>query len=244
METIEQALRRIFKNAPHIYAECVRCAKERPRTSWGEESCVPLFSSHRWEKVNKTDAHYRYWAELNEKLRAFQQIGPDYPLPPDSQIRQKEIGNWYRFVGESDSVFIRGNWYKCIDSYEKSGKLSGYSGFVKCYLFSNNDFFDWSNPLPHDPSTNPTLEENPIINEVNNSQVSESKIEQRLVSEIFQFSKGEYAVKLHVNHEKQILTVINKTEYSDDEEEILELKLEAVRFAKKRLELLGNYPNN
>lgn len=185
------------------------------------------------------------------KLKTGEVVHDFRPDKTDSPIRQKEVGNWYRFVGESDSVFIRGNWYKCISSYEQSRKLSGNLGFVKCYLISNNDFFDWSNPLPHDPDSNPTLEDNPIINEVNKSQVPEQheekkpeKIEQRLLVEDFVFSKCKYAVNLRINHEKQIITLINKSEYSDDEEGILELKLEAVRFAKKRLESLGNYTNN
>jgi len=49
METIEQGLRRIFKNAPHIYAECVRCAKERPCRDWSEEYYGSFLGySHIW----------------------------------------------------------------------------------------------------------------------------------------------------------------------------------------------------
>ena len=233
METIEQGLRRIFKNAPHIYAECVRCAKERPNTAKSETESF-ISNNHFWSKSRMVDNNYEYWDELNRKVRAGEEIGPDYPLPPDSPIRQKEVGNWYKCIDSASTMFNIGKWYKCIGPTNEFCAFIDNEGDENGWSDCNHECFDLSNPLPHNPETKPTLEDM----ETKPEQAPEptQKTEIRLDREKFSFTRNGCLIELHIyyNNSDYKLLYHNKAT-QDNHETLLELQLEAVRFAKKRL---------
>lgn len=232
METIEQGLRRIFKNAPHIYAECVRCAKERPNMDWGKTYSLPISGSHKWGIHSYADSSGKYWEELDRKTNAGEQIGPDYPLPPDSPIRQKEVGNWYQFTNKSIYGFTTGKWYKCIRETYKSNAFMNDTCSKGGFNPNNHLKFDLSNPLPHNPETKPTLED--MEQKPEQAQKTETQI--RLDREKFSFTRNGCLIELHIyyNNRDYKLLYHNKAT-QDNHETLLELQLEAVRFAKKRL---------
>lgn len=246
METIEQGLRRIFKNAPHIYAECVRCAKERPNMDWGKTYGSPISGSHKWGIYSYADSSGKYWEELDRKANAGEQIGPDYPLPPDSPIRQKEVGNWYMCVNGYKNNFITKGWYKCIKPTNKLNSFIDNKGERNGWRRFNHEHFDLSNPLPHNPETKPTLED--IETKPEQAPELTQKTEIKLHEERFTFSRNYCTVVLQVfytqNNYKVYQPKIDDVD-QDNHETLLELQLEAVRFAKKRLlESSGNYSNN
>lgn len=244
METIEQGLRRIFKNAPHIYAECVMCAKERPDLNWDIEDRHPISSSHRWRVGPFNDINYDYWYELNIKVNVGEPIGPDYPLPPDSPIRQKEVGNWYKCIDGASMRFNTGKWYKCIGPTNKICAFIDNKGDENGWAGCNHECFDLSNPLPHNPETKPTLEEI----ETKHEQAPEptQKTEIRLDREKFSFTRNGCLIELNIYYNNRDYKLLYHNEATQDNHEtLLELQLEAVRFAKKRLsDISGNYSNN
>src|SRR5574343_459186 len=142
METIEQGLRRIFKNAPHIYAECVRCAKERPVLDWKDVRYDPIFASHYWSTDSYNNKDLDYWRELNRKANAGEEIGPDYPLPPDSPIRQKEVGNWYKCIDGNEESFNTGGWYRCIRPTNKPSAFIDNEKTTNGWFPKNHERFD------------------------------------------------------------------------------------------------------
>lgn len=236
METIEQGLRRIFKNAPHIYAECVRCAKERPNMDWGKTYGSPISGSHKWGIHSYADSSGKYWEKIYLIANAGEQIGPDYPLPPDSPLRQKEVGNWYKCIDSASTMFNIGKWYKCIRQtnelnafIDNQGEKNGWSGF-------NHERFDLSNPLPHNPETKPTLEDIETKPEQAPEQTQKTETQIKLDRERFSFTRNGCLVELHIyyNNRDYKLLYHNKVT-QDNHETLLELQLEAVRFAKKRL---------
>ena len=247
METIEQGLRRIFKNAPHIYAECVRCAKERPNMDWGKTYGSPISGSHKWGIHSYADSSGKYWEELDRKANSGEESGPDYPLAPDSPLRQKEVGNWYKCIESASTMFNIGKWYKCIGPTNEfcafinnEGREDGWTGY-------NHESFDLSNPLPHNPETKPTLKymETKPEQAPEPTQGTETRIQ--LNDEHFTFIKNSCVVHSYVIHGHCTYDVRhNETEIDQDNHEtLLELQLEAVRFAKKRLyNTLVNYSNN
>lgn len=317
METIEQRLRRIFKNAPHIYAECVRCAKERPNMDWGKTYGSPISGSHTWGIHSYADSSGKYWEKIYKKVKSGEEIGPDYPLPPDSPLRKKEVGNWYKCIDSASTMFNIGKWYKCIGPTNEfcafinnEGQEDGWAGY-------NHESFDLTNPLPHNPETKPTLEDMEQAHQSFKTDTSDSnfiikvddgfceweygftakkaciddficaieetlkikrdcekmlrgvdtkptldmgpKPEQapeptqgtetriQLNDEHFTFIKNSCVVHLYVIHRYCTYDVRhNETEIDQDNHEtLLELQLEAVRFAKKRLsDISGNYSNN
>ena len=232
METIEQGLRRIFKNAPHIYAECVRCAKERPNMDWGKTYSLPISGSHIWDNYYCDDSSSKYWEELDRIVNAGKPISPDYPLPPDSPIRQKEVGNWYKCVDGNGAKFNTGKWYKCIGSTNKLCAFIDNAGEENGWKGCNRECFDLSNTLPHNPETKPTIED--IETKPEQSQKTETQI--KLDREKFSFTRNGCLIELHIyyNNSDYKLLYHNKAT-KDNHETLLELQLEAVRFAKKRL---------
>ena len=245
METIEQGLRRIFKNAPHIYAECVRCAKERPNMYWVKTYGSPISGSHRWVIRSYADSSGKYWEKLDRKANSGEEIGPDYPLPPDSPIRQKEVGNWYKCIDSASTMFNIGKWYKCIGPTNKLSSFIDNKGERNGWIRFNHEHFDLTNPLPHNPETKPTLDMGPKPEQ---APEPTEKTEIKLHEERFTFSRNYCTVVLQVfytqNNYKVYQPEIDDVD-QDNHETLLELQLEAVRFAKKRLsDISGNYSNN
>lgn len=245
METIEQGLRRIFKNAPHIYAECVRCAKERPLLDWRREENSPLSYSHFWNNKREDDS-CKYWDELNRKANAGEEIGPDYPLPPDSPLRQKEVGNWYKCIDSASTMFNIGKWYKCIGPTNEfcafinnAGEEDGWAGY-------NHESFDLSNPLPHNPETKPTLKYMETKPEQAPEPTQKTETQIKLDREKFSFTRNGCLVELIIDYsDRDYKLLYHNKPTQDNHETLLELQLEAVRFAKKRLmDISGNYSNN
>lgn len=234
METIEQGLRRIFKNAPHIYTECVRCAKERPFLKSEEMWSGVLSGSHKWKVGPFNDINYDYWMGLNRKISSGEQIGPDYPLPPDSPLRQKEVGNWYKCIDGNKKRFITGVWYKCIRPTDKLCAFIDNAGEENGWMGCNHECFDLSNPLPHNPETKPTLED--MDPKPEQATEPTQKTEIRLDREKFSFTRNGCLIELHIYYNNRDYKIYHHNkETQDNHETLLELQLEAVRFAKKRL---------
>ena len=61
------------------------------------------------------------------------------------------VGKWYKYIGKSYNRYTDGKWYECVGDINDDGAFVDNEGKRNGFCERNEEYFDLSNPMDHNP---------------------------------------------------------------------------------------------